>query len=122
MAALLVGVSACQTPEEAPVPADLLPKEKMIPLLADLHVLEAQVENSRLSPDSARALFLVQQKAELWKREITDSAFHRSFRYYSIHGKDLDEIYGAVIDTLNKREAKFAPKPAEKAVPPGWAK
>ncbi|WP_310392085.1 DUF4296 domain-containing protein [Hymenobacter sp.] len=106
---LLLALPACQRPEEPPRPADLLSQEQMVPLLADLHLLEARVESSRLSPDSARALYLSEQKALLWKREVSDSAFQRSYRYYSIHGKDLGNIYTLVIDTLTRREAKFAP-------------
>ncbi len=117
LAPLLLAGPACQRPEEPPRPADLLPQERLIPLLADLHLLEARVENSHLSPDSARALFASQQKALLWQREVTDSAFHRSYRYYSIHGKDLDDIYGAVIDTLRGREKKLAPVAASPAQP-----
>ncbi len=81
----------------------------MITLLADLHLLEARVENSRLSPDSARALYLINKKILFGKRIVTDSAFQRSYRYYGIHAKDLDDIYGAVIDTLGKREARLSP-------------
>jgi hypothetical protein len=105
---LLLTLAACQRPEEPPVPADLLGKEKIIRLLADLHQLEAQVENSRLPADSARALYLEQQKSLFWRHETTDSLFQRSYRY-GIHGKDLTDIYVAVIDTLKKREEKFAP-------------
>ena len=89
-------------------------------MLADLHQLEAQVENSRLSPDSARALFLAQQKNLLWKHEVTDSAFQRSYRYYGIHGKDLNEIYAGVIDTLTHREARLDPATAKKAAANQW--
>ena len=109
LASLLLTLPACQRPEEPLRPADLLPKERLIPLIADLHLLEAQVEGSRLSPDSSRALYLSEQKNLLSKRGVTDSAFQRSYRYYGIHGKDLDDIYGAVIDTLTRREAKFKP-------------
>ena len=109
LASLLLTLPACQRPEEPLQPADLLPKERLIPLIADLHLLEAQVEGSRLSPDSSRALYLSEQKNLLSKRGVTDSAFQRSYRYYGIHGKDLDDIYGAVIDTLTRREAKFKP-------------
>ena len=109
LAFLLLALPACQRPEEPLRPADLLPKERLIPLIADLHLLEAQVEGSRLSPDSSRALYLSEQKNLLSKRGVTDSAFQRSYRYYGIHGKDLDDIYGAVIDTLTRREAKFKP-------------
>ena len=109
LAPLLLALPACQRPEEPPRPADLLTKEQLVPLLADLHILEARVESSRLSPDSSRALYQAEQKNTLWKREITDSAFQRSYRYYGIHGKDLDDIYGAVIDTLKHRQDHFGP-------------
>ena len=115
LAPLLLAVPACQRPDETPAPTDLLPKEKLVPLLADLHMLEARVETSRLPVDSARALYLSQQKDVFWKRAVTDSVFQRSYRYYSIHGKDLDEIYAAVIDTLGQREARLDPVKAAKA-------
>ncbi|MDQ2792734.1 MAG: DUF4296 domain-containing protein [Bacteroidota bacterium] len=117
---LLLTLAACQRPEEAPRPADLLPKERLVPLLADLQQLEAQVENTRLAPDSARALFLAAQKDVLWKREATDSALQHSYRYYGAHGKDLPEMYQAVIDTLKERQKKFPPLPVgPPAVPHG---
>lgn len=103
---LLVG-PACERPEEPLQPTELLPREKMIAVLANLQVLEARVENSRLPPDSARALYLTQQKVLFQQHAVTDSAFHRSYRYYNTHGKDLAEIYQAVIDTLSQRAAKL---------------
>lgn len=111
---------ACQRPEETPQPADLVPKATMITLLTEQHVLEARVENSRLPPDSARALYLSQHKLLLQKQQVTDSAFQRSYRYYSIHGKDLDNIYKVVIDSLKARETRFeAPSTnAQRPVPP----
>ena len=106
---LLLALPACQRPEDPPQPADLLPKPKMVTVLADLQVLEARIESSRLPPDSARALHQNQVKNLYWKHSVTDSAFQRSYRYYGIHGKDLDEIFGVVIDTLSQREFKLTP-------------
>jgi Domain of unknown function (DUF4296) len=120
LAPCLLALPACQRPEEVPKPVDLLPRERIIRVLADLHQLEAQVESSRLSPDSARALFLAQQKNLLWKHEVTDSAFQRSYRYYGIHGKDLNEIYASVIDTLNHREARLNPAKANQPAADQW--
>jgi hypothetical protein len=115
---LLLAAPACQRPEDAPKPADLIPRDKMIGILADLHVLEARVENSRLMPDSARSLFLAQQKKLLGQRQVSDSSFQRSYRYYGIHGKDLNEIYQTVIDTLTKRAEKLEAAERRKATPP----
>jgi hypothetical protein len=112
LAPLLLALPACDQPEIAPPPPNLVPKEKMVRLLADLHVLEARVESSRLNPDSARALFLAQQKALLWSREVSDSSFQRSYRYYGTHGKDLSEIYNGVIDTLAQRQFQLTPPAA----------
>ncbi len=90
----------------------------MTALLTDLHVLEARLENSRLSPDSSRALYLSQHKLVMQKRQVTDSAFQRSYRYYSIHGKDLDNIYKVVIDTLKARENRMGPSKTGLLAPP----
>ncbi|MDB5233347.1 MAG: hypothetical protein JWR44_340, partial [Hymenobacter sp.] len=60
-----------------------------------------------------RALYLAQQKDLLWKRQISESTFIRSYRYYGIHGKDLSEIYQSVIDTLQRRAAVLDPKAAK---------
>lgn len=113
--------TACQRPEEPPQPEDLLPKAKVVAVLAQLHLLETRVESSRLTPDSARALYQAQQKEILWKEEVSDSAFHRSYRYYGIHGRDMDEIYGAVIDSLSALEYKLGPASGERVPGPAPA-
>ncbi|MDO7876213.1 DUF4296 domain-containing protein [Hymenobacter sp. ASUV-10] len=108
--AALLALGACQRPEQAPKPADLLSREQVIRVLTDVHVLEAQVEQSRLPTDSARALFLQQKKLLMKWYNVDDSAFLHSYRYYGSHGKDLDEIYGAVNDTLELRAKKLGAK------------
>ena len=87
-----------------------MPRPQLVSLLADLHTLEARVEAAGLTPDSARALYLQQQKAILWRREVSDSLFQQSYRYYASHGKDLDEIYSVVIDTLAMRQVQLGAK------------
>lgn len=104
---LIVALPACERPEEPLRPAPLLSKPQMVQLLTSLHLLEAQVDASHLSPDSARALFLAQQKAVFWQAKTTDSVFQRSYRYYGVHGKDLDELYQAVLDSLGRQERRL---------------
>ena len=104
---LTLAFTQCQRPEEPMRPELLLPKEKMTSLLTNLHLAEARVEASRLAPDSARALFNQLRHDLFWKYETTDSAFYQSYRYYAVHDKDLDKIYGDVIDSLSMREMKL---------------
>jgi hypothetical protein len=103
---LLALLTGCGMPEEVPPPEPLMPKEKLISLLVQLHVLEARVESSHLSPDSARALFQQQRSEIMLKNNVSekDSVMQRSYRYYAINHKDMDEIYKAVIDSLEHRE------------------
>ncbi|GAA3925039.1 hypothetical protein GCM10022406_08890 [Hymenobacter algoricola] len=114
---LLLG--QCQRPEEALPPQPLLPKDKMVSLLVQIHLTEARVEATNLPADSSRALYRQLHKDLLWRQDVTDSLFQRSYRYYAVHEKDLDEIYGVVIDSLTRRkELLNAPKPAPGTAPP----
>ncbi|MFD1469823.1 DUF4296 domain-containing protein [Hymenobacter caeli] len=108
--ALVLALPACQRPEDPLRPADLVPRPQLVAALVELHLLEARVENAAMKPDSARALFLAQQKSIFWSNQLTDSSFQHSVRYYGTHGKDLDDIYGAVIDSLEHRTHRLDPK------------
>ncbi|MCB2409021.1 DUF4296 domain-containing protein [Hymenobacter lucidus] len=109
---LSVLLAACQRPEEAVPPPSLLPKEKMIQMLVEVHLNESRVEGAQLRADSAQALFNQLQKAMFWRYEVTDSAFWQSYRYYAVHDKDLDEMYGIVLDSLAMRKIKLQSPPA----------
>ena len=100
-------LSSCDRPEMAVPPTNLLSKEQMRSVLIDLHILEARIESGRLSTDSARALYNEQERVVLQQHQVTDSAFQQSYRYYAIHDKDLDGIYGEIIDSLAAREKKL---------------
>ena len=113
---LLALLTGCGIPEEVQPPDQLLSKEELESVLVQLHLLEAQVESSRLSPDSARALFQAQKQALLWKNDVSasDSLLEHSYRYYAVNNKDMDEIYKAVVDSLQLRETQLnGGKPVE---------
>jgi len=109
----LLLATGCDRPELVAPPSNLLSKEELTSILIRFHVLEARVESSRLAPDSARALFQAQRPQILAHYKVTeaDSAFERSYHYYSVHGKDLDEIYAAIIDSLAARTKKMGGNP-----------
>jgi len=116
----LAVLGGCAIPEEVAPPRQLLPKDKMVSLLVQLHLLEARVEGSRLPPDSARALFQAQKTALLWKNDLkaADSLLEHSYRFYAVNNKDMDEIYKAVVDSLERREAQLnGGKPGSSAHP-----
>ena len=106
---LLALLTGCSMPEEVLPPPQLLSKNEMVSLLVQLHLLEARVESSRLSPDSARALFQQQKSEILRKNNVSekDSVLQRSYRFYAVNRKDMDEIYKVVIDSLERRTTKL---------------
>ncbi|GAB3238012.1 hypothetical protein GCM10027346_30180 [Hymenobacter seoulensis] len=103
---LALGVTGCQKPDDIAPPRQLLPRDKMVRLLVELHTLEARTDASALPSDSARALFRQEQKRLYTRYQTTDSAFQQSYQYYAIHDKDLDEIYATVIDSLTQQEKR----------------
>ncbi|OON68580.1 DUF4296 domain-containing protein [Hymenobacter sp. CRA2] len=99
--------SQCDRPEDPTPPAKLLPRGQMVELLVDMHLTEARVEASRLPPDSAHVLYRQQAREIFWRHSTDEATFKQSLQYYGVHGKDLEEIYGAVVDSLGVRELKL---------------
>lgn len=90
--------------EEKP-PGDLIPEDKMVKILADIHVAEAQVTNLQLrSLDSSVAVYGdLQQK--IWKKyDVDTSIYRKSYAYYTSHPAFLAEIYDKVEKNLENRE------------------
>ena len=98
-------LSACG-PSEGPQPAHLLSKTQMATILADIHLAESYADNTFPSRDTARMAFNILQKKIFAKHNVADTVFRDSYDYYLYHLQDMDQIYEAVIDTLNLRELK----------------
>jgi len=83
-------------------PEGVLPKDKMISLLADVHLIDGY--SMAMPFDSAFA----QSPAlyhSVFKKFGTDSArFRKSFEYYAMHPVQLDSMYKAVGRKLKKME------------------
>ena len=116
--ALTVLLAACQRPEEPVAPQKLLAKPDFARLLMELHLTESRIDAARLSRDSSVALFEQVKDSLLQAHQTDDSVFQQTYRYYSIHGKDLQEVYDAVIDSLNLRGVKLRGKPSTTPVVP----
>ncbi|KAA9327125.1 DUF4296 domain-containing protein [Hymenobacter busanensis] len=108
---VLLGLfSQCGRPEDPTPPANLLPRDKMVSMLIDVHLLESRVGAANLMQDSATALFDQQLQELYWRQEVSPEVFRASYEYYAIHDKDLEELYKVVIDSLEQREFRLQNK------------
>jgi hypothetical protein len=93
----------------------MVPQNKMVRILADIHTLEALLENSVSYPDTALMVFSKQQDEILKKYNVEPQQFRDTYKYYLNHLAEMDKLYEIVVDTLSVREsrAKVEEKPEQ---------
>lgn len=99
----LVIVCACTSGDDAP--KDLIPKERMVKLMTEIHLLESKVKNLNVRPlDSAKVVYRHYEKLLFTDFNITKEQYERSFNYYLDNLDEFKEVYDAVVDTLMQQE------------------
>lgn len=109
---ILIAVS-CSKKEEV-VPADILPADKMIPVLADMHLAEATIQLRNYGHnDSTKNLAYGFYRFIFQKHKLTEAEFHKSFTWYSQRPEKMHAIYQEVLSELSRKQASVTPvKPA----------
>ena len=78
-----------------------LPKDKMINILIEIHLLEEKVNQLNYSEDSLKTIYELFEKEIFKNHDVSDEEYRKSYSYYFFDPKQLDEIYQSVIDSLN---------------------
>lgn len=100
---------ACSKSAEK-IPDDLIKREKLIPLLADLQYTEAIIQLKNLSyTDSTKAIAYGHYKYVLEKHKVTSEEFTTTFDWYKNHPKEMSELYKEVLTQLSKDAATKKP-------------
>jgi hypothetical protein len=95
---------ACSESKE--LPKGILPEQKMVALLIDLHWSDAKIAQSAYTNTDSAQYHYWQLESAIFKRYKTDTlTFRKSLAYYSQQPKLLEEIYAIVIDSLSYRES-----------------
>lgn len=98
---VLLGV-ACK--RSTKLPADVVPQEQMIPILADLQIAETAIARLNLqSYDSAKVAFQHLQERTLAKYGVDSSRYRKSFEFYARSPATMEEIYGEVLKILEAK-------------------
>lgn len=111
--ALAIGFFALSSCEKtAPAKPDyILSQEQMVKTLAEVYIAEQKVSRLQLNADSAAVVFGSLEKKVFSNLNVHDSVFRASLDYYMDHPKEMERIYGALVDSLQLREQR-APRHA----------
>ncbi|MDI9866291.1 DUF4296 domain-containing protein [Flectobacillus sp. DC10W] len=106
---LLIGLlSACSTSDK---PDNLIPEDKMIRLLEEVHIAENQVNNLHMgSADSSLVVYKGLEK-EIFKKYGVDTAIYRaSFKYYVARPEQFKTMYTKVVKDLEVQNERYLKK------------
>lgn len=107
-------VTACKSSGDRP--ANVLDHETMVRTLADIYIAEEKVRRLALSSDSTQLVFERLKGHVFEAAQVHDSVFRISMDYYMGHPKEMEQIYTALVDSLNLREQRASVKTKEEQV------
>ncbi|MFD3000982.1 DUF4296 domain-containing protein [Pontibacter toksunensis] len=84
----------------------MISQPKMVRILADIHTVEALIEQNISYPDTALMVFNKQQSEILKKHGVKQEDFKATYNYYLNHIAEMDKLYEVVVDTLSVRESR----------------
>ncbi|MFT4525532.1 MAG: hypothetical protein ACI85F_001687 [Bacteroidia bacterium] len=103
---ILIGLVACSGSKHVEeVPANIISKDVMVPLLIDIQLIEGANSTKFFQGDTGRANYALLYNTIFEKHEVEKTQFDSSMAYYTAHSKDLEVIYDLVIEELMKIEA-----------------
>jgi len=91
--------------ENSKPPKDILGREKMADILADIHMAESRVSKMNLrSMDSSVVVFNKLQQ-DIWaKYEVDSSLYNKSYSYYASNPEAMNSLYEIVTQKLEKTD------------------
>jgi len=102
-------IVSCGKGEEK-IPDNLIARERLIPLLADMQYTEAIIQLKNLSyTDSTKNIAYGHYKYIFEKHHVTSEQFTTTFDWYKSHPKEMSELYKDVLTQLSKDAATKKP-------------
>lgn len=88
-------------------PDNLVPKDKMIQILADIHRLEGHVNNMNIQNTDTLSFIYRKMESDIFKKhKIDTAAYFKSYKYYLVDPQEFTDLYGEVVLLIkNKNKA-----------------
>lgn len=107
---LVLLLSCSEKTEGVSIPKDIIQKEAMAELLADVQYIEAADAKKIIGIKSREEVYLY-YKETFDQHETTQEQFEKSLSFYESHPLILQEIYEDVITILSERKAQIQLRP-----------
>ena len=91
----------------------IIPEDKMVSLLMDMHLTEAVLTKDGRAPDQKADLALSYYPSVLEKYNVTRAQVDSSVHWYTRHPKIYNRIYEKVVANLEKKLADAQPDSAK---------
>ncbi|GAB3708168.1 hypothetical protein GCM10027592_43000 [Spirosoma flavus] len=111
-------LAGCTAPEDAP-PDNLIPKDRMVDILTEVHMNEARVSRLGLASIDSSNIVYKRLENQLFKKMKVDTATYRkSYIYYSSHPAEMEVIYKQITKNLERRITQKRPEAIKKPAKP----
>jgi hypothetical protein len=98
-----IALFSCSGETQTVRPGDLIPTEKMIPLIVDLQVLESYYEKAYVIPAQFRDQLDSSSMLLFEDYGVTKDQFDRSYSFYATDAVTIYALYEAALDSINFR-------------------
>jgi hypothetical protein len=88
-------------------PADLIPEDKMVMLLVDLHVAEADAQDRGWNPEAYQELLYRYYEQICEVHGYSLEQIERSYEYYVNLPLTMNDIYSSVLEELNRLKTGY---------------
>jgi len=107
---ILIFVAACNDSKIEKIPSNIIGKDTMVLMLAEMHLLESSL-GIRIFEDKKLMNTRNSVKTKIYKDfGISKEQFYKSYEYYSLKPMLIDSMYINVISEITERQAKLNKK------------
>jgi hypothetical protein len=101
----VITLTSCSKNQEV-IPDAVLKRDKMVLILSDMHLLEAQAQMSNYNQNDSTKLIVASAYKDIFlKNKVDAKKFQRSYEYYQVRPELMSEIYKEVLTELSRRQA-----------------
>jgi hypothetical protein len=90
-----------------PAPNNLIEKDKFVNIIKELSLVESHVQLKYGHVSRFQETMMMSGKAIFKQYKVTPKQFEASMDYYASHQTQMQEIYAAVLESLNQESGKL---------------